>query len=181
MKPYPRLGMVARWQPVHLGHATVLHALCYHADHALIGIGSSNRYNWRNPFTLDETSAMLHEVLAGQDNYTLLPVPDLDNGPRWRSMVIELFGLLDAFVTDNGYVASLLRDDYTLLKPVSLVSPDARIAVNGTMVRQTMAHGDGWQALVPASVARYITTNQLDSRFRREFGACTLAIDSMTT
>jgi cytidyltransferase-like protein len=91
-KRFDRIGMVARWKPVHLGHLAVLHALCEQANHALIGIGSANRYNARNPFTLEETTDMLRLALAGYDNYTLVPVPDLDDGPRWRLMLLDLFG-----------------------------------------------------------------------------------------
>jgi nicotinamide-nucleotide adenylyltransferase len=173
------IGIVARWQPVHRGHIPVLHALCERAVQAMIGIGSSNRHNLRNPFTLKERTDMIRLAMAGRGNYTLVPVPDLDDGPRWRAMVIDLFGPLDLFVTDNPYVASLLGADYQVIKPVELVSEDRRIAVNGTMVRKEMARGDGWQDLVPDEVAHYIVTRQLDDRFRREFGLEALAMDTV--
>jgi nicotinamide-nucleotide adenylyltransferase len=168
--------MVARWRPVHLGQAAVLHALCDRADTALIGIGSSNRYNLRNPFTAEETMEMIRLVLDGRDNYTLLPVPDLDDGPRWRKMILDLFGPLDLFVTDNPYVTSLMSDDYRVIRPVSLIPEDQKIRVDGTMVRRAMAEGDSWLEMVPAAVADYIIQNQLDQRFRREFGLQTLAM-----
>ena len=157
----------------------MLRALCDHADHALIGIGSSNRYNLRNPFTLEETSDMISLVLAGCENYTLVPVPDLDDGPRWREMILDLFGLLDLFVTDNPYVASLLTDDYTITRPVTLVPNHEKVPIDGTMVRREMARGDGWRPLVPPEVAEYISLNQLDERFRREFGLGTLALENI--
>ena len=178
-KSFNRIGMVARWKPVHLGHLPVLHALCEQAEQAFIGIGSTNRYNARNPFTLDETTDMLNLVLADHDNYTLISVPDLDDGPRWRLMILDLFGPLDAFVTANPYVAHLLMDDYPLIKPVALVAEAHRIAVSGTMVRQEMARGGDWQALVPPEIAHYILENQLDERFRREFGLETLALETV--
>jgi nicotinamide-nucleotide adenylyltransferase len=178
-KSFNRIGMVARWKPVHLGHLPVLHALCEQAEHALIGIGSSNRYNARNPFTVDETTDMLNLVLASYDNYTLIPVPDLDDGPRWRLMILDLFGPLDAYVTANPYVAHLLIEDYDLIKPVALVAEAHRIAVDGTMVRLEMARGGDWQALVPPEIAHYILENQLDERFRREFGLETLALEAV--
>ena len=178
-KRFDRIGMVARWKPVHLGHTPVLRALCEHAKHALIGIGSANRYNARNPFTLDETRDMIRLVLAGDDNYTLIPVPDLDDGPRWRLMILDLFGPLDAFVTVNPYVTHLLVDDYTLIKPVALVAEEDRIAVDGTMVRREMARGGAWHDMTPPEVADYIITNQLDERFRREFGLETLALETV--
>ena len=123
MEPVTRIGMVARWQPVHRGHSPVLRALCRQADHAFIGIGSSNRYNLRCPFTLAETSDMLRLALAEYPNYSLIPVPDLDDGPRWRLMILDLFGPLDCFVTDNPYVAKLLAADYRVIRPVALVPP----------------------------------------------------------
>lgn len=174
-----RIGMIARWQPVHLGHAPVLRGLCDRADLALIGIGSANRHNARCPFTLDETMDMIRLVLVGRENYCLLPVPDLDDGPRWRLLILDLFGTLDLFVTDNPYVARLLAGDYRLIRPVTLVADEDRVPIDGTLVRREMARGNGWRDLVPAEVAGYITTNGLDERFRREFGLQTLAMDTV--
>ena len=173
-----RIGMVARWQPVHLGHASVLHALCDRASHALIGIGSANRHNARCPFTLEETTDMIRLVLVGRDNYTLLPIPDLDDGPRWRAMIIDRLGSLDRFVTDNPYVASLLQEEYHVIRPVALVPGDRRVPIDGTAVRRAMARGDGWRDLVPTEIADYIAARGLDDRFRREFGLHTLALDA---
>lgn len=176
---FDRIGMVGRWRPVHRGHQPVLRALCERASQALIGIGSSNRYDLRNPFTLDETRAMIELVLSDYANYTLIPVPDLDDGPRWRTMVIDLFGPLDLFVTDNPYVTRLLADDYRVVRPVKLVPDDKKIPLDGTMVRRAMARGDGWQELVPTEIAAYLAANGLDDRFRREFGLKTLALDAI--
>jgi nicotinamide-nucleotide adenylyltransferase len=172
-----RIGMVARWQPPHLGHAPVLRGLCRRARQALIGIGSCNEHNLRTPFTLEETSDMLKLVLADFDNYTLVPVPDLHDGPRWRRMVLELFGPLDLYVTENPYVASLLGGDYAIAHPVTLVPDDEKIAIDGTLVRRAMARGEDWAALLPPAVAQYIRAHALDTRFRREFGLQTLAAE----
>jgi len=176
---FERIGMVARWRPVHRGHAPVLRALCDGASQALIGIGSSNRYDLRNPFTLEEAVDMIRLVLTGRKNYTLIPVPDLDDGPRWRVMVMELFGPLDRFVTDNPYVSSLLAADYSIIKPAELVPEDEKVAVDGRMVRREMARGDGWRDLVPEEIAAYVAARGLDERFRREFGLQTLALDAI--
>ncbi|MBV6452220.1 MAG: Nicotinamide-nucleotide adenylyltransferase [Anaerolineales bacterium] len=175
-KKYTRIAMIARWKPVHLGHAAILRALCGNGEEALIGIGSSNRYNARNPFTLDETRDMIQLVLAGFSNYRIVPVPDLDDGPRWRVMVKELFGALDAFVTENPYVTHLLADDYRVIRPVELIPPRERVPAEGSAVRRLMAQGADWESLVPTAVAEYIKSNRLDLRFRNEFGLETLAM-----
>lgn len=178
-EPYARIAMIARWRPVHLGHEVILRALCRSGEHVLIGIGSSNRYNVRNPFTLDETQHMLQLVLAEFKNYELIPVPDLDDGPRWRVMIREMFGALDVFVTENPYVASLLKDDYRIKRPVELILPEEQIPVDGSAVRRAMARGEDWESLVPSAIAEYIKSNRLDMRFREEFGLQTLALETM--
>jgi nicotinamide-nucleotide adenylyltransferase len=179
MKQYKRVGMVARWRPVHVGQAHALHALCDLAETAVIGVGSSNRYNVRNPFTVEETTDMLVLALDGIRNYQILSVSDLDDGRRWRGMILDLFGELDRFVTDNPYVADLLKDDYTVIRPVELIAPQDQVRVDGASVRAMMARGEAWQAWVPDKVARYIQHNQLDKRFRKEFGLETLALQTI--
>lgn len=141
----------------------------------MIGIGSANRYDMRNPFTLQETTDMLRLALTNYGNYALIPVPDLDDGPRWREMVKELLGPIELFVTDNPYVFSLLKDDYPIERPVNLVPLNERIRLDGTTVRRAMARGEGWERLVPGIVARYIIEHRINIRFRREFGLQTLA------
>jgi nicotinamide-nucleotide adenylyltransferase len=173
--------MIARWKPVHNGHLPVLRALCLGAEDVIIGIGSANRYNLRNPFTLEETVDMLRLALTGYQNYRLIPVPDLDDGPRWREMVKDLLGHLDLFVSDNPYVFSLLKEDYRLERPVNLVPLSERIRLNGTAVRRAMARGEDWQSLVPPAVAKYMLDHQLNVRFRREFGLQTLALEAEST
>lgn len=176
---FHRLGMVARWQPVHRGHVLVLRALCRRSDQALIGIGSANRQNLRSPFTLEETQAMIRLVLADREDYDLISVPDLDDGPRWRALVVDTFGELDAFVTANPYVRSLMEGDYRIVHPISLVWEEEKIPISGTMVRRAMARGEDWRGMVPKIVVEYLQENGLDERFRREFGLETLALESI--
>ena len=174
----PRLGMVARWKPVHLGHAAVLEALLDRAEHVSIGIGSSNRYGLQNPFTAAESAAMIRLVLGDRQGYALVEVPDLGHGPRWRALVADLMGPLDLFVTGNAYVRDLMREVYPVVHPVSLLAPERRIPLDGTRVRKAMARGEAWRGMVPPEVAAYMEGAGLVHRFRREFGLATLALDA---
>ena len=173
-----RVGMVARWKPVHLGHAAVLEALAERAGGLLLGIGSSNRYDLRNPFTAEESAAMIRRVLGDREGYAILQVPDLGHGPRWRAMVRELLGPLDLFVTANEYVRDLMREVYPVVHPVHLLAPERRVRLDATMVRRAMARGEAWREMVPPAVATFIEAEGLDRRFRREFGLATLALDA---
>jgi nicotinamide-nucleotide adenylyltransferase len=170
--------MIARWQPVHLGHAAVLQALCTQAGHVKIGIGSANVQNARSPFRLDEVTEMLDLTLAGYDNYTLVPLPDLNDGPRWREMVAEKFGPLEVFFTANPYVRNLLEENYDIQHPVEIIPVSSRIPVTGTEVRLAMARGEPYHHYLPPSILKYLENNDLIARFRQEYGLETLAMQN---
>lgn len=174
------IGLVARFRPVHLAHAALLEALCERAGpggRVLVGIGSSNRYGARNPFTAGEAGVMIDAVLRPwHANYALLGVPDLGHGPRWRDLVHELMGPLDLFVTANPYVRDLMRGVYRVAHPRDLVPRARHVPVSGELVRRAMARGGhGWRDLVPCEVAAVLEGAGLVERFRREFGLSTLA------
>lgn len=165
-----RLAMIARWKPPHLGHAAVLRALAEYAQEVCVGIGSSNRFDAENPWTATETREMLGLLLSDHPHVRVLEVPDLGDGPRWRAMVVDMLGPLDLFVTANRYVRDLLREDYRVVHPVHLVPPEARVAVDGTMVRRAMLSGGDWRCLVPPEIAAHLESRGLVERFRRDFG-----------
>jgi len=175
---FGHIAMVARWKPVHNGHELVLRGLCHRASQVKIGIGSSNCYDARNPFTAAETADMIRLALDGRSNVTLIDVPDLNDGPRWWEMVRRMFGPLDLFVTANPYVAHLLAGDFRIAHPVHFVAQHQRVPIDGTLVRRLMARGENWRELVPQKVANYIEDKQLDKRFQREFGLRVLALDA---
>lgn len=169
---YPgTLAMVARWKPVHAGHAAVLRGLVASRARVLIGIGSCNRYDADNPFTMAETAEMIRLVVG--DAVTIFDMPDYGNGPRWRAHLLDVLdglGPVDAFVTANPYVRDLMRERCEVVHPVTFVPPEERVRVDGTMVRAAMAWGDAWEHLVPDAVAGFLKSNGLVERFVREFG-----------
>jgi nicotinamide-nucleotide adenylyltransferase len=182
-----KIALVARLRPVHVAHAALLEALCDRAGPAgrvVIGIGSSNRYGPRNPFTAGEVGVMVDALLAPRHrSYELLHVPDLGDGPRWRAMVRallgELLGDVDLFVTANPWVAELMTGVYPVAHPRDLVPRERHAPVSGELVRRALARGgDGWRGLVPPAVARVLVDYGLVERFRREFGLATLALET---
>ncbi len=173
---FSRAGMIARWKPVHLGHARVLSALLSVSDRLVIGIGSSNKRDVFNPFSAAETRRMLELALGDRaTEVEILDVPDLGDGPKWRAMVVEMLGPLDAFVTANDWVKRLLERDYAIVHPASLLAPEDQVRVSGTMVRELLARGGEWREWVPPAVASYLEEQGLRARFVREFGLETLA------
>jgi nicotinamide-nucleotide adenylyltransferase len=175
---FKKLGIVGRFKPLNNFGAPMLGEMCRQAVEVIIGIGSSNRYNLRNPFTAEESEAMIRAFLSPDyDNYEIVQIPDSGNLPqKWREQVREHFGELDHFISGNAYVSDLLKDDYNIVHPSVILPPEKMIIVRSTEVRYRMATDQDWQSLVPDSVAEYLMGNGLVERFKQEFGAETIAL-----
>jgi nicotinamide-nucleotide adenylyltransferase len=171
--------ILGRWQPVHLGHRAALYALCDQFDEVLVGIGSSNIHDYRNPFRLPEVIEMLHLTLSNYHNYRLVPIEDTPDDETWCRKALTLFGHPSYFVTANPYVASLLVDLFPLAHPAQFIPEEQKIPISGTVVRRELARGDRWVELIPAEIAAYIRTRQLDVRFRERFGLHTLTMETI--
>lgn len=181
-KPLGKAGVIGRFKPLHLGSALMLEALCEQAEEATIGIGSSNKYNARNPFTAEEAMGMIDLHLKPRfTNYRFVPVPDyghmpeFSDGQKWAAETGAALGSLDAFVSGNEYVKRLLGKEYPVVNSYDIIPREKWLAMSGTMVRVAMAQGGLWKPMVPAAVADYLERNGLVERFRREFGLETIA------
>lgn len=182
MKKFGNIGVIGRFKPLHNGGALMLETVCQNSENVLIGLGSSNKYNLRNPFTAEESQGMIDAFLKQRfSNYSFVKVPDFghipeySDGQKWRSVVKELFGVLDAFVSGNDYVAELLKNDYKIMIPITYIPKEKHTFVRATKVRIEMARGDEWKKLVPKETVHYLEENGLVERFRKEFGLQTLA------
>jgi nicotinamide-nucleotide adenylyltransferase len=173
------VAIIGRWRPVHRGHQAALHALCEQFEHVSVGIGSANVYDYRNPFTLEEVTEMLHLTLGGFTNYYLAPIPDTPDEDEWRRLAQEALGHPDLLVTANPYVRAVLDGIWPVKHPVEFIPEDRKVPVSGSMLRRHLAAGEPWQDLVPTQIADYLIKNRLDRRFRAEFGLQTLALDAI--
>ena len=176
---YKLAAILGRWQPAHLGHQAALHALCEQFGQVIVGIGSSNIHNYRNPFTLDQVRDMLLLILEDYDNFKLTPIPDTMDDRQWCEFVTDNFGKPDRFVTANPYVKSLLNKEFSIAHPSEFIPEEKKVPVSGTMVRREMARGDGWKEFVSPKISAYILENKLDESFRQKFGLQILALDSI--
>jgi len=182
MKNLGIIGIIGRFKPLHNGAALMFDYACKNSDKVIIGIGSSNKYDVRNPFTAEESRDMIDSYLSKRySNYSFLFIPDsghipeYSGGQEWRKYVLSNFGKLDYLFTGNRYVLELLKDDYCVMHPSSMIPRDDWFVISGTEVRINMARDKDWKNLVPKEVVEYIEHNNLDKRFRKEFGLETLA------
>jgi nicotinamide mononucleotide adenylyltransferase/ADP-ribose pyrophosphatase YjhB (NUDIX family) len=192
-KPFKKTGLIGRFKPLHNGGAKMLTYAALHSEHLVIGIGSANKYNLRNPFTADETQGMIENFLTTlQDRgfefkYEIHHLNDFAHDPKyadgqkWKGQVLEKFGDLDTLVSGNAFVKDLLSTEYDVMHPSKLIPKSEHEKLNATTVRKALAIGTirddlgveqvvDWKTLVPPCVAAYMTEHKLDTRFKTEFG-----------
>ena len=176
---FEKLGLIGRFKPLHLGGAGLLEEACKQSSEVIIGIGSANKYDLRNPFTAQESEDMIRACIKSP-NYEILYIPDFghipgyESGQEWAGYIKSWFGELDAFVSGNLYVTELLKPSYKIIHPNELIPREKQIELHATKVRIEMANGEGWRDLVPDEVEHYIDRNGLLERFRKEYGSETL-------
>ena len=181
MKNLGTVGLIGRFKPLHNGGALMLENICKRSNHVIIGLGSSNKYNLRNPFTAQESKEMIDAFLSTKySNYSFVFIPDYahiqkyKHGEKWKQEIIKKFGKLDYFVSGNDYVVALLSDNYKTIHPASLIPIEQQIILRATRVRYKIALGNNWKKLVPKEVVSYLEKG-LIQRFRRQFGLETIA------
>lgn len=188
MKQWKSVGLIGRFRPLHKGAASMLEFACEQANHVVIGIGSSNRNDVRNPFTYEEVAGMIHAHMGPRhQNYTIVPVRDFGpaegftNDDRWVEEVKETIADVDVILTGNPYVQATLENHYAIADPFESMPLERQHATEGTRVRMKMAGDWNWEHDVPSEVVQYIKTRHLDQRFREKYGAETLQRNYLMT
>ena len=180
MKSLGTVGIIGRFKPLHNGSLQMLESACRNAKKVIIGIGSSNKYSVRNPFTAEESKDMIQAALAKKySNYRFLFIPDTahvdSSGELWRKQVVKQFGKLDCFITGNAYLKNFLNKHYKILHPQDIIHAEDQTNPHATQIRIAMVEQREWKSHVPKEVVSFLERNGLVERFRKEFGKQTLA------
>ncbi len=154
---------IGRFQPLHLGHLSVIVKAVRENDHLIIGIGSSDEnYRQANPFTCAERIQMLQAALdeanIPRESYTLIPVPNINNFGLWAQHVELYIPPFEKLYTGSPVVMKLF-DEYNkkLATPYQIIPLHKEIKVSSTEVRQRMIKNRKWENFVPPAVAELVT------------------------
>ena len=139
-----RLFIPQRTQPPHIGHISMLEAACGSAREVIIGIGSANKYDAKNPYTAEERELMLRKSLADKDfhNYRFIHVPDFEDDNDWVRYV-SLAANIDKntkILSGNDWVQQIFKEN-EVLKPRDLIR-GAMVEISATRLRELIVHDD---------------------------------------
>ena len=150
---------VGRFQPFHLGHLEAIKEVLKDSNELVIVIGSAQySHNIHNPFTAGERLVMIRRSLqeAGLDGSKLwiVPVPDVHLHMLW---VAALEGYTPRFNTVYSNEPLTRRLFMEAGYKVESIKFFQRKEFTSTLVRERMLGDQNWKALVPKSVADFIS------------------------
>ncbi|WP_435195817.1 nicotinamide-nucleotide adenylyltransferase [Natronomonas sp. EA1] len=146
---------IGRFQPYHEGHHAMVARIAEEVDELVLGIGSADQsHTARNPFTAGERIMMITKTLDELDIVTYaVPIEDLNRNSVWVSHVQSMSPRFEVAYSNNPLVIRLFEEAGIEVRQSPMFRRDE---FEGTEVRERMAAGKNWQALVPDAVVDVI-------------------------
>jgi len=152
---------IGRFQPFHKAHYKTIKKLAKKVDYLVIAIGSSDKHHTiDNPFTLKERVDMLNDSLDIK-NYTIKPIPDIDDYAGWAKHTLDIAGKVDVVFTGNKLVKELFEKEgleVEVLKHSDYIS--------GTLVRDMIAKSKEWDRYVTKQTVKIIKKADGEQRIK---------------
>jgi nicotinamide-nucleotide adenylyltransferase len=148
--------VVGRFQPLHRGHMDVIRKCADESEHLTIGIGSAQySHTPDNPFTAGERYMMINKSLRneGIDNYSIVPIEDLNRYPVWVAHVVSLVPPFRRVYSNNPLTKRLFQESGFEVRNSPLYN---REVFSGTEIRRRIINDEEWRSLVPEPVADII-------------------------
>jgi nicotinamide-nucleotide adenylyltransferase len=149
---------VGRFQPFHKGHLKAVKDILGKVDELVIVVGSSQySHTLDNPFTTGERITMIRGAMEEEgispSKYWMVPVPDVHVHMIWIAQVLGYTPNFDIIYTNEPLTRRLFIEAGYNIEPVPF---HKRKIYSSTEIRERMLSGEGWEELVPESVAEFI-------------------------
>ena len=159
-KQIERLFIPQRTQPPHKGHISMLEAACNQATEVVIGIGSANVTDYKNPYTAVERELMLRKSLEdlGVTNYSFVHIPDFEKDAEWMQYV-QKHAKLDyqtTILSGNSWVENIFgREGYQTVQPDKIIRGEL-VDISATRLREMIINDDEiWKEYAASGTLHY--------------------------
>ena len=141
---------IGRFQPVHIGHESIIRRMLEECDHVIIAIGSAQESGTqRNPFTVEQRMDLICNVFYREiihAKMSIIPIndrEDVSNDASWGEYVFEQLAQHTALVPDVVYEGeeSERTTWYDSLDVEVIRVSRSDIPVSATLVREAIKDG----------------------------------------
>lgn len=158
MKKY-RVGLViGRFQPFHLGHKYLIEKALELCDKIIIGIGSPNVTDEKNPYSLNVRTGFIKRFLKEENLESsvikIVSIPDVPDDEEWFMLAQKAIHStssgpsadVDVEIGDNAWTNGIYKSHGI---PVVQVGFHKRHLLEGTKIRRNMKEKKPWKRRVP--------------------------------
>lgn len=165
MKKYKVGLLIGRFQPFHKGHLFLIKKAFEYVEKLIIGIGTANRVDQENPWTIEARRKMLEKVLDSESHFApntrgyvrdktlkervlkIVPIDDyLEDDNLWLKKALERIGKFDVLIGNDEWTDGIFeKAGYTVLR----LGFYKRYLYEGEKIRKLMMKGGKWQERIP--------------------------------
>lgn len=156
--------IVGRFQPLHLGHLSVIREVLRKCDDLVIVIGSAEEsHTEKNPFTAGERYQMIISSLTPEERARvhIIPLRDVNRYSVWVNHVESYVPPFDVVYSNSDLTRSLFSQAGYEVSRTKAYNPRTYSA---TEIRKRIVSGQKWRHLVPREVASML--EGIDARRR---------------
>ncbi|HMS22959.1 MAG TPA: adenylyltransferase/cytidyltransferase family protein [Candidatus Levybacteria bacterium] len=157
MGKYKKALIVGRFQPFHLGHKYLVERALEFADTVIIGIGSSNIKDDKNPYSLEVRKKFIQEFLIQEKLsskvFGIISIEDVPNDDEWFGIIEKKIKGIDVVVGDNEWVNGIFEKRNF---PVVKIGYLKRNILTGTGIRKNIKEKKSWEERVPSYLVSHI-------------------------
>ncbi len=155
-----RILFIGRFQPLHLGHLSVIKNIINSCDELVIAIGSAeNSYEKINPFTANERFEMILLALKSEkiplEKVHIIPIRDIGNDKEWVNHVKKLCPNFQTVCIGMNkgyeYIKKLFENSKVPVKVFTNI-----LDIESSMIRKKIINNDNWEEYIHPIVVEYI-------------------------
>lgn len=153
-----RIGLViGRFQPFHLGHKFLIEEALKIADKIIIGIGSANKNDEKNPWHWKDRKKFIQEFVNKENlREKVVKIIQLHDNPDddvWFGNLIKKTGKFDVTIGNNPWNNGIIERHGI---PAVTVGFKNRHTWEGIQIRRLMKEKKKWQDRVPEYIQTLI-------------------------
>jgi len=148
-KVFNRVVTIMRANPPHVNHTAMLRELCGKSVRVKLNLGSSNKFDKKNPFRIEEREDMMRLALRDYGNFDLLRLPDVGDDDEWFKNLCEINGNFTEILSNNDYDLKIYREHqykaghegdekhrkYDIIHPIDVIEKDKMMYVKGGILQ----------------------------------------------
>ena len=165
MKKYIHSFLVARFQPFHNGHKSLIDKMLNESKYATIIVGSAqDSKSSKNIFNAEERIYMLKNVYGEKENMNIFPLNDIPSDDEWYGYVMQnlaekskKFGKVEAFYCGGIDEGKWFDKGELKIEMLDRNTQIGNLKISGTEIRNMIKNNDNlWKNYVPQQNINFI-------------------------